>query len=238
MSGNTSQPSAKTLLDLSHLRSDVRQHLVKVYAVLGAMIGASAVGAYMGIHHQLSMNIAGLMTFVTLIALIFVPYQHGKVQYERLGLILAFGFFKGATLAPLIAHTLHFNPQVLTLAFSATCLVFGCFTAAALLSNRREYLYLGGFLGGALTISLYLSLFNMFIGSTAIPWLNIYGGVIIFSLYILYDSQMIVEKASMGNYDHVNHALELFLDFIALFVRLLIILNKNANDKKKKKRSD
>ena len=33
---------------------------------------------------------------------------------------------------------------------------------------------------------------------------------------------MIVEKANAGQMDHVKHALDLFVDFAAIFVRLLV----------------
>jgi hypothetical protein len=35
---------------------------------------------------------------------------------------------------------------------------------------------------------------------------------------------MIIERADNGDYDYVKHSLELFTDFAAVFVRLLIIM--------------
>ena len=39
--------------------------------------------------------------------------------------------------------------------------------------------------------------------------------------------QVIVEKAYAGDTDHIKHALDLFVDFAAIFVRLVIILLKS-----------
>ena len=40
--------------------------------------------------------------------------------------------------------------------------------------------------------------------------------------------QVIVEKAERGDTDHIKHALDLFVDFVAIFVRILVIMLQNA----------
>ncbi len=42
--------------------------------------------------------------------------------------------------------------------------------------------------------------------------------------YVLFDTQMIIERANRGDYNYVKHALDLFVDFAAIFVRLLVIM--------------
>lgn len=42
--------------------------------------------------------------------------------------------------------------------------------------------------------------------------------------YIVFDTQEIIEKAHLGDMDYVKHALTLFTDFVAVFVRILIIM--------------
>ena len=61
-------------------------------------------------------------------------------------------------------------------------------------------------------------------------------GLGIFLGYVIYDTQIIIEKASMGSKDVAWDALELFIDFFAIFVRILLILlkNKGKSDSKKK----
>lgn len=46
--------------------------------------------------------------------------------------------------------------------------------------------------------------------------------------YIVFDTQDIVEKAHLGDLDYVKHALTLFTDFVAIFVRMLIIMVSSA----------
>ena len=48
---------------------------------------------------------------------------------------------------------------------------------------------------------------------------------------------MIIEDAYTGRKDFVAHALDLLIDFVAIFVRLLVILTRNANKKERRDRS-
>lgn len=50
--------------------------------------------------------------------------------------------------------------------------------------------------------------------------------------FVLYDTQLIIEKRRMGNQDFVQHALELFIDFIGIFRRLVIILTQKVKKEK------
>ena len=53
----------------------------------------------------------------------------------------------------------------------------------------------------------------------------------------MFGPQMIIEDAHAGRKDFVAHALDLLIDFVAIFVRLLIILSRNAEKKERKNRS-
>ncbi|CAI7913436.1 unnamed protein product [Closterium sp. NIES-53] len=55
---------------------------------------------------------------------------------------------------------------LLVTAFVATAAIFLCFSGAALLAKRREYLYLGGFLASAVSTMLALRLASIFFGGS------------------------------------------------------------------------
>lgn len=58
--------------------------------------------------------------------------------------------------------------------------------------------------------------------------LQLYFGLLVFVGYIVVDTQDIIEKAHFGDLDYVKHALTLFTDFAAVFVRILIIMVSRA----------
>lgn len=116
-------------------------------------------------------------------------------------------------------------------------LAFGCFSGAAMLGRRREYLYLAGLLSSGFSILLWLHFASsIFGGSMALFKFELYFGLLLVVGYIVVDTQTIIEKAHLGDLDYVNHALTLFSDFVALFVRILIIMLKNASEKEERKK--
>lgn len=227
-------PSLKTLTDLSHLEPHVTEHLKKVYLTLSTILGISAIGAYFQIVTNFPSMAAGLLSFVFLLGITISTFT-GVSQEKRLALLAAFSFFEGASLGTLINHVAKIDPNIIAVALVCTTGIFIAFSAVAMFSPRRSYLYLGGYLSFSIFFMLVASIFNIFVRSSGINWFLLYGGLVMFMTYVIYDTQVIIEKASFGNVDYINHALELFIDFVAIFVRILIIL---SDKKEKKKNSD
>jgi hypothetical protein len=64
--------------------------------------------------------------------------------------------------------------------------------------------------------------------------MQLYGGLLLFVGYVLFDTQVIIERAERGDFDYIKHALDLFVDFAAIFVRILVILTKNSNERQRR----
>uniref|UniRef100_A0A2K5S5N3 Bax inhibitor 1 n=1 Tax=Cebus imitator TaxID=2715852 RepID=A0A2K5S5N3_CEBIM len=65
---------------------------------------------------------------------------------------------------------------------------------------------------------------------------NLYVGLVVMCGFVLFDTQLIIEKAENGDQDYIWHCIDLFLDFVTLFRKLMMILAMNEKDKKKEKK--
>ncbi|ROT63396.1 probable Bax inhibitor 1 [Penaeus vannamei] len=233
MAGLTFERFSRGLTE--NLETPVRTHLKNVYATFTLATIAAAAGGYA---HMFSTLIgAGLMTGLgaigALIWLTITPYD-GKNQLQRLSLLGAFAFLTGCNLGPLLSLAVMVNPALVLQALLGTSVVFACFSLSALYAPRGHYLYLGGTLMSALSTLFWLSMLNFFFGSRLLFQANLYIGLAVMCGFIVYDTQLIVEKARRGDKDYVMHSVELFIDFVAVFKRLLIILtDKEAQSKRK-----
>ncbi|XP_010258747.1 PREDICTED: bax inhibitor 1-like [Nelumbo nucifera] len=221
--------SYESLKNFRQISPTVQNHLKQVYLSLCCALIASAVGVYL----HLLWNIGGLFTTLGCLgSMAWLLSTHPYEERKRVGLLMAAGLFEGASLGPLIDFAIRIDQSILISAFVGTAVAFGCFSAAAMLARRREFLYLGGLLSSGLSILFWLHFASsIFGGSTAIFKFELYFGLLVFVGYMVVDTQEIIEKAHFGDLDYVKHALTLFTDFAAVFVRILIIMLKNAGEK-------
>ncbi|GMJ11011.1 ARABIDOPSIS BAX INHIBITOR 1, BAX inhibitor 1 [Hibiscus trionum] len=227
-----------TLKNFRQISPVVQAHLKQVYLTLCCALIASAVGAYL----HILWNIGGyLTTFACLGTIFWLLSTPPCEEHKRVSLLMASAAFEGASVGPLIDLAIQIDPSVLVAAFVGTALAFACFSGAAMLARRREFLYLGGLLSSGVSMLLWLHFASsIFGGSTALFMFEIYLGLLVFVGYMIVDTQEIIERAHLGDLDYVKHALTLFTDFVAVFVRILVIMLKNSAEKseKKKKRRD
>nr|XP_027224316.1 probable Bax inhibitor 1 [Penaeus vannamei] len=214
----------------------VRIHLKNVYATLTLATIAASVGGYA---HMFSTFISsGFMTFLSaiwvLILLIFTPYD-GKNQLQRLSLLGIFAFLTGCNLGPFLNLAVTINPALVLQALLGASVIFACFSLSALYAPDGHYLYLRGTLMSVLLTLIWVSIYNIFFGSQLLfkvslimEIANLYIGLAVMCGFIVYDTQFIVERARRGDMDYVMHSLNLFVDFVGVFWRLLMILTNKV----------
>jgi len=220
------------------LEQPVRQHLKNVYACLAMSTMSAALGA--AVHLFTNIIQAGFLSAIGALAFFFLlmntPDDNGKSMTTRVGYLLGFTFLTGVGLGPLLEHVILVDPSIIITAFVATSAVFVCFSICAMLSERGKWLYLGGTLMTMLTTLMVLSLANIFFGAMWIYQTQLYLGLLAMCGFVLFDTQMIIEKRRMGSRDFVAHSLDLFVDFIGIFRRLLVILTQKEQESRKKRK--
>lgn len=224
------------LLTFDHLEKSVQEHLKKVYSSLAICTLVAALGAY--VHLFTGLMQAGLLSALGSIGLILAlhmtPHQPENVN-KRFGYLMGFAFLSGLGLGPLMDMVIRIDPSIIPTAFMATSVIFICFSLSALYSNDRKWIFIGGSLMSALSILFCMSLLNIFIRSRLLFEIELYVGLLVMCAFVLYDTQLIVEKRRRGDDDFIWHCVDLFIDMIQIFRRLMIIL---ANKEEKKKRRD
>lgn len=227
----SSLPSLASLF-AANLSPRVQRHLLKVYTTLLLAVACAAAGAWFD---SAIWQVGGMVTTLGALAamLMLATTPAGPSTLRRRTLLLClFSALQGASLGPLLNLAVFVDPSLVAVAFGGAALVFASFSLGALLTRRRWALALTGVLSTALTSFLWLHLAAHLLPRSAFMLralsLELYLGVLIFAGFVLVDTQRVVEKASAGSDDHVAHALDLFVDLVALFARLLAILVRNA----------
>uniref|UniRef100_A0A8D0XGU4 Transmembrane BAX inhibitor motif containing 6 n=1 Tax=Sus scrofa TaxID=9823 RepID=A0A8D0XGU4_PIG len=224
------------LLKFSHITPSTQQHLKKVYASFALCMFVAAAGAY--VHVVTRFIQAGLLSALgslgLMIWLMATPHSH-ETEQKRLGLLAGFAFLTGVGLGPALDLCIAINPRNGLNGIALPCFGF---------SQDGFLLSLTGILMSAMSLMVLSSLGNLFFGSIWLFQANLYVGLVVMCGFVLFDTQLIIEKAENGDKDYIWHCVDLFLDFVTLFRKLMMILAMNEKQvktilfkKKKKKKS-
>ncbi|KAL3152863.1 hypothetical protein ABBQ38_012175 [Trebouxia sp. C0009 RCD-2024] len=189
--GRSQTFSLNNALKFTDISPSVQSHLEKVYLTLTGMLLLSAVGVSIAQIFSLGTWIP-VIGFVACMFFLISTHPTAFNLNKRYGLLAGCALFEGATLGPLVQIVLATHPGILVTAFLGTSTVFACFSAAALLSRRRSWLYLGGALSSAMSVLLLMRLGSYFLGGRAFMFqAELYVGLLIFIGYVLFDTQVL-----------------------------------------------
>jgi uncharacterized protein len=182
-------------------------------AFLGTMAGAFVVppGLFMPLM---------ILEFIMLITAFFFR-RRKAVSY---GFLYIFTFISGITLYPIVAYYLSTSgANVVGMAFASTTVVFtGIAIYAA--KSKRNFSFLGGFLLAAILALVAISVYNIFFPLSSTGMLAYsFVGVLVFSGYVLFDISRMKHYGVRAE-DVPLMALNLYLDFVNLFISILRIL--------------
>ena len=136
--------------------------------------------------------------------------------------LFGFTFIAGVMLTPIltVALGLRNGGQIVGLAGGMTAAIFFAMAAIATVT-KKDFSFLGKFLFVGLILLVVASLVNIFLQVPAVQLTIATIGVLIFSLFILFDVSRIVNG---GETNYITATLSIFLDIYNLFISLLQIL--------------
>ena len=229
----------------------VKDRIKATYMYFGASIAVSAGSAALCLRSPVIMNmvmrqgwVALGLTMVAMIgsgmALQSIPYKEGFGPKQMAWLIHT--GIVGAILAPMY---LLGGPLVLRAGWY-TAGVVGGLSTLAVCAPSDKFLMMGGPLAIGLGAVFASSVGSMFLPPTTVVGSGLhafalYGGLILFSMFLLYDTQRIVKQAEMHpryglearQYDPINSAVSIYLDTLNIFVRILTILAGGGGNRRK-----
>lgn len=207
-------------------RPAVARVLKNTYALLSLTLLWSAGVAATGVALQLPAP-GLLITLAGFFGLLFAIHKTQNSVWA-LPLVFALTGFMGYTLGPLLTHTLALpgGAQTIVTALAATGATFVALSAYVL-STKRDFSFMGGFLFAGMVVALMLALGAMFFQMPALA-LAVSGLVALLSVgLILFETSRIVNG---GETNYVLATVGLYVSVFNLFTSLLSLLGMGGGD--------
>lgn len=220
----------ETVVSKNVLDQPVRSFLAKTYGTLALTCLACTYGV------QASSLVALNPTFLAIsmclvMAMICLSSSEGPRKVSpvlRIVYVAGFGFLQGFALGDIVADALALDPNMIMAAVFIVTVVFLSFTLAVLLSNKRETIYTGS---TALAMQVCL-IAQLATGIQVENQIMACGLLCLFCAYLAYDTQLLIVRCRGGDQDFVRGALQLFLDGIVIFVRVLAFLSTQTKQRR------
>merc|ERR1712106_322384 len=219
----------------------VKDRVKDTYTYFGGSLFATAGTAAAVFRSPTAMNLVsrgGLMAMGVSIAAMIgssmvarsIPYTPGVGAKQMAW--LAHCAVVGAVIAPICL----LGGPILTRAAWYTAGMVGGLSTVAVCAPSDKFLYMGGPLAMGLGVVFCASLGSAFLPPTtalgaSLYSISMYGGLLLFGAFLLYDTQKIIHKAERHpvgygapQFDPINASMSIYMDTINIFVRIATLL--------------
>ncbi|KFD55240.1 hypothetical protein M514_03881 [Trichuris suis] len=228
----------------------VRDRVHRTYQYLGGGLVLTAASTVMMARSPAIMNLVTRNSFLSVLGTIAavigtgtlcqsIPYEANKFGAKQLAWMLHCGTL-GAVIAPLT----FLGGPLLVRAACYTAGVVGGMSAIAMCAPNEKFLKMGGVLGIGLGVVFVSSIGTMFLPPTSMLGASLYsivtyGGLVLFSGFLLYDTQRVIKLAevypqlALRPYDPINAQMGIYLDTINIFMRIALILAGGGGNRRR-----
>lgn len=215
--------------DRAQAPANLMVFLKSTYQLFASSLLAATAGAYIGLGMVSTISSWYWGLVILEFALLFGIYAVKDKPGINLMVLFAFTFVSGLTITPLLSSVFNMpsGASIVAQAFLMTSVAFGGISMFAL-TTKRDFSMMGKMLMIAVIILIVGSISNIFIGSPILQLGIAMVGALVFSAFILYDTQQIIKG---GFSTPIEAAIALYLDFLNLFISLLqIFASFNSRD--------
>ena len=166
--------------------------------------------------------IISIIPFIILIAIVIKPQIMRKVPINYI-LLFIFSFSIGYSNALFV---LQFKKVNIYLSMLLTLIVVLSLTIYAY-KTKEDFTLMGGIFFVFLILICFASIINIFLGIKILDLMIDIFSVFLFSLYIIYDTQLILgnKSLSISEDDYILAVINLYLDIINLFIHILQLVS-------------
>ena len=214
---------------------DTNSTMVKVFFRMFLGLLGTAISAYYTYKSGLYITIANGMSYVVLDIIEIAVVLLFSFMFRKLSptlvtiLFYLYAFINGVTFGIIFAI---YDLGTIGYAFGITSLLF-CGLALYGYTTKRDISKFGTVFTVALTVGLIVSIVNLFVGSTMIDIIIDWVMLAVFSGLTIYDMNKIKNMEQIVEYNtekfYIYGAMQLYLDFINIFIRILSILGRKRN---------
>merc|ERR1719166_167172 len=227
----------------------VKDRIRDTYMYFGASVAATAGTAVAAFRTPAVMNLVsrgGLLAMGVSIAAMMgsgmvarsIPYSPGLGTKQLAW--LAHCAVIGAVVAPICL----LGGPILTRAAWYTAGMVSGLSTVAVCAPSDKFLYMGGPLAMGLGVVFCASIASNFLPPTTalgagMYSIAVYGGLVLFGAFLLYDTQKVIQKAEhhpahygAPPFDPVNASIGIYMDTVNIFIRIASILASGGNRRK------
>lgn len=215
--------------------SNLNECLVQTFFRMFLGLIATAIIAFLTYKTDLYLTIASSMSYSVLAIIEVVVVVLFSLLFKKLPPIVVsilyyiYAIINGVTMGVIFAV---FDITTISIAFFVTAFMFGALALYGY-KTKRDVSKLSTILMVGLILGLIVSIINLIIGNTIVDIIIDWFMLILFCGITAYDVHKIksMEDYIEGNEEkmYVYFAMDLYLDFINIFIRLLSIIGRNRD---------
>ncbi len=171
-----------------------------------------------------------ILTFILFImCILIIIFNPSLLQKVPINYIILF-IFTFSYSWWIALYTINFSPSIVLISIFLTLVTVVTLTIYAQMT-KNDFSVIGGILINSFVLLLSCSLVLIFVDISLFNVIMVFFGSIIFSLYLLFDVQLVIGKGQIkyGEDDYIFAALNLYIDIIGIFVRILELVGNNNN---------